>query len=276
MSESTKADPQGEDSAILEAVEAVLVASAGGREQLRTNLAKLLRTALDEVIDTPRTRRLMLEELEKTEKTYIGTKVEILFRNMLGLSKGKRLDLRVGDRDADVKFTIGGNWTIPMEAIDEVCVLISCSERSATFKLGLFVARLAYLGQGMNRDSKRTVSAAGREFIRWIFFDEPYPRNFWAGYTAQQAVHIMDASVSGNERLRRLFQISAGSPIPRRIVESVAQQRDYMKRLRKNGGVRDLLEKDGYLLLSGTYDSAAIAARQLPACARDEFICVKA
>ena len=40
-----------------------------------------LREALDEVIDTPRTGRFTLSQLEKTEKTYIGTKVEILVRD---------------------------------------------------------------------------------------------------------------------------------------------------------------------------------------------------
>jgi len=43
-------------------------------------VAKELRRALDEVIDGPRTGRYSVEQLEKTEKTYIGTKVEILIR----------------------------------------------------------------------------------------------------------------------------------------------------------------------------------------------------
>jgi hypothetical protein len=217
----------------------------------------------------------MIEDLEKTEKTYLGTKVEKLLRNQLGLEKGDRLDLLVGGREVDVKFTIGRNWTIPQEAEDEVCLLLSCSEASATFSAGLIVARAQNLNLGLNRDKKRTVSKEGRSRSRWMFRDEPYPPNFWASVPPKDAARIMDLSASGAERIRRLFTALPGRPISRKVIESVARQKDYMKRLRHNGGARDALEKDGYKLLSGAYDAQEIRSRGLPDCMRDEFICIK-
>lgn len=274
MVDSTTANTLGGDALVLAEVEAELIHAAGGRQTLQDLLALLFRQAIDEVIDTPRTRRRLLEDLEKTEKTYLGTKVEILFRNLLQLNKGIRLDLRVGNRDVDVKFTIGGNWTIPQEAEGEVCLLLGCSEARAVFSAGLIVARAENLNEGRNRDRKRTISQLGRGEILWIFRNNAYPPNFWASVPAKDAAHIMDMAVSGTERIRRLFVTLSGRPIPRRIVESVAQQKDFMKRLRHNGGARDVLEREGYLLLSGAFDAGEIQARGLPQCARDEFICV--
>ena len=64
-----------------------LVRSAGGLQKLTQEIPQILRKAIDEVIDTPRTNRFTLAETEKTEKTYLGTKIEILLRAHLGLSK---------------------------------------------------------------------------------------------------------------------------------------------------------------------------------------------
>lgn len=44
-------------------------------DDLEARLAQTLRLALDEVIDGARTGRFAVAQLEKTEKTYIGTKV---------------------------------------------------------------------------------------------------------------------------------------------------------------------------------------------------------
>lgn len=275
MADGTKANALETDEDVLKEVETALLKAAEGHEAFRDGLAQMFRQAIDEVIDTPRTRRRLLEDLEKTEKTYLGTKVEILFRNLLRLDRGSRFDLRVGIRDVDVKFTIGSNWAIPKEALNQICLLLACSEGSGVFHAGLFIAREEDLTHKPNRDGKRSISKAGRAQIRWICHNAAYPRNFWASVSASDAEHIMDMKVSGNERVRRLFVALLARPIPRRIVESVGQQKDFMKRLRKNGGARDALERDGYRLLSGAYNAEEIRERGFPACARDEFICVK-
>jgi len=57
-----------------------------------------------------------LGETEKTEKTYLGTKIEILIRKFFKFPKGL-LDLHIEGHDVDIKNTVGGNWMIPTEAI---------------------------------------------------------------------------------------------------------------------------------------------------------------
>jgi len=47
------------------------------RSGFERQAALTLRRALDEVVDGMRTGRWSVDALEKTEKTYIGTKVEI-------------------------------------------------------------------------------------------------------------------------------------------------------------------------------------------------------
>ncbi|MBK8006821.1 MAG: hypothetical protein IPK12_23875 [Gemmatimonadetes bacterium] len=52
-------------------------------------LGDIVRQAIDEVVDGPRTGRWDIDQLTKTEKTYIGTKVEIIVRNELDLDAGQ-------------------------------------------------------------------------------------------------------------------------------------------------------------------------------------------
>ncbi len=245
---------------------------AGGALALEHDVPQMLRQCIDDVIMTPKTGRRAYEELEKTEKTYIGTRVEIELRSLLRLRKG-RLDTEILGQDVDIKHTMGGNWMIPTEAIDCACLLVAADEVRARCYLGLIVARPAYLTQGQNKDAKRSISAEGFRHILWLFKDQPYPANFWR--TADEAaVQQIFAGDTGNERMAQLFRLIQRRPVPRDVVEAVAQQKDFMRRIRsdKGRGTRDLLARDGILLLSGQYDSQLIKALDLPPCAGGEFI----
>jgi len=147
--------------------QAILSKFSNGAE-LTEKFHNLVRQSIDEVVDTPRTGRTSLSELEKTEKTYIGTKVEILTRSMLGLVKGKKLDLKVADTEVDIKFTIGNTWMIPMEAFGEICLLIYGNEKSGTFGVGLLKMTPGNLTKRANRDKKLSVSARGKKNIVWL------------------------------------------------------------------------------------------------------------
>jgi hypothetical protein len=139
-----------------------------GGDVLSVAFGSLVRRSIDEVIDTDRTGRKTLAEIEKTEKTYIGTKVEILTRALLGLKKGNKLDLKIGDHEVDVKFTIGSTWMIPMEAFNELCLLIQANEKNASFGVGLLKMVPENLTSKENRDKKLSVSAHGRKNITWL------------------------------------------------------------------------------------------------------------
>jgi len=69
------------------------------------------------------------------------------------------------------------------------------------------------------------------------------------------------ASRSGAERMRQLFRLVQGRIIGRGVVATVAQQDDYMRRVRRNGGARDLLP-EGIVVL-GQYESHRRIAHEL-------------
>ncbi|NHA14135.1 NaeI family type II restriction endonuclease [Thioalkalivibrio sp. XN279] len=267
--------PDHPDFELLDRIRREVLARAGGLEALRDAFPVLIRDAIDGVVDTPRTARLKLADIEKTEKTYLGTRVEILFRDFLGLRKGV-LDLVVDGVDVDIKNTIGSNWMIPTEAVGKPCILIRSNEAKFLCSLGLVVAHDAYLTVGANKDSKRSLSALGRKQIMWLLEDEPYPSNFWATKDVAEAIYITDPAVrAANERIVRLFTTTLKVPIDRRVIEGVARQKDPMKRLRKNGGARDELALMGIALLSGKYHGEMIAELGLPSCSPDQFIAYK-
>ncbi len=260
------------DFAVLHSLEAEIIERAGGRLTLEHDVAFMLRDCIDDVIMTPKTGRRSYDELEKTEKTYIGTRVEIELRALLRLRKG-RLDTEILGRDVDIKHTMGRNWMIPTEAVDCPCLLVAADEARARCYLGLIIARPEYLTAGQNKDAKRTLTADGFKHIRWLLRDHPYPANFWRTADAE-AVEEVFACDTGNGRMAALFRRMRGRPIPRAAVEAVAQQKDFMRRIRADGGhgTRDILAREQIVVLEGRKDSQMIKALDLPACAASEFI----
>ncbi len=252
--------PGHPDFAVSSAIVADLEQRAGGAGRLAQEVPALLREVIDDVIQTPRTGRRSYDELEKTEKTYIGTRVEIMLRALLSLPRG-RLDAVVAGHDTDIKHTMGNNWMIPGEAIGHPCILVAADEVRARCYLGLIVARLEYLTASANRDAKKSISAAGFAHIRWVFADHPYPPNFWRTIPTASVERIVSGR-TGNDRVMALFRAVQGIPVTRETVEGVARQKDFMRRIRADGGrgTRDLLAAEGILLLSGKYDGPLIHA----------------
>ena len=231
-------------------LECDLLTSVGGREFFEEKLRSFFRSAIDEVIDTARTGRFFLSDLEKTEKTYLGTKFEILLRDWLDVPRGVVLDLLIGGREVDVKSTTGGasGWMIPPEAIDQLCVLLRVNEIDSTCAVGIVRARPDYLRTGQNRDAKTSFAAAGRVNIWWLVQDFSYSPNFWTLVSSEVRNYIMEPR-GGTERLVRLFAECQGIPVSRVLIASVAKQDDFMKRLRRNGGARDKLTAMGIVVL---------------------------
>lgn len=263
-------NPQ-EDAARVEWLEKAILDRFSGIERFRRLFAQLLRDSIDSVIDAPHTGRFRIHEIEKTEKTYLGTKIEIRFRHLLDVSRGSVLDLNIDGLEVDVKNTVASNWTIPPEAMGHPCVLISSDERRAVCSVGLLVIREECLNAGKNRDQKSTLSRAGLSRVRWLLRNDPYPKNFWETIDEETLQGIVSAG-RGSKRLAALFRLVQGKPVTRSIVEALGQQKDSLKRLRKNGGARDELMEEGIALLWGEKDRALIERLQLPECSRDEFI----
>ena len=243
------------DYADLAKLEAQLLDAVGGQKAFNEKLRSFFRSAIDEVIDTARTGRFTLDQLEKTEKTYLGTKFEILLRDWLQVPRGVVLDLLIGGEEVDVKSTTGGKsgWMIPPEAIDQLCVLLRVNELRSTCAVGLARARPAYLRAGLNRDAKTSFSAAGTRNIWWMVVDFAYTPNFWTqiDFTLREAIM---APRGGTERLAVLFENCLETPVSRVLIASIAAQDDFMKRIRRNGGARDLLAPKGIAILYSETD----------------------
>ncbi|KIC07882.1 regulatory protein [Leisingera sp. ANG-M1] len=264
--------PGHPDFGLLFELMAEITTRAGGALALEYDVPQMLRRCIDDVIMTPKTGRRAYEDLEKTEKTYIGTRVEIELRALLGVKKG-RLDTEILGHDVDIKHTMGTNWMIPTEALDSVCLLVAADEARARCYLGLIKARPDYLTRGQNKDAKRSISAEGFKHIFWLFKDHPYPANFWRTADAE-AVEQIFAAATGNERMAQLFRLIQRQPIHRDAVEAVAQQKDFMRRIRADGGhgTRDILAREQIVLLEGQKDAQLIKALELPPCPASAFI----
>lgn len=262
------------DYEVLTTLEAALIKGGKGMARIRKEVPQLIRRAIDEVIDAPRSGRLTFDQVEKTEKTYLGTKIEIFLRKFFGFPKGL-LDLRIDGHDVDIKNTVGENWMIPTEAIEKACILVASDEKKALCQLGLVVCHREYLTQGQNKDSKKSISAEGFAHILWLLKDQPYPPNFWEKLDPQVVKRIM-APDSATQKVVQLFREVQKMPISRNVILAIAPQNDSLKRLRKNGGARDTLMKEGIAVLSGVYDAPLAKKLGLPLLGREEFMGVHA
>jgi hypothetical protein len=267
--------PEHRDYEIVKRLESAILRYAGGWAQFRTAIPPLLRQAIDEVIDSARSKRFTLGELEKTEKTYIGTKIEILLRNHLKIDKGRILDLSIDGIEVDIKNTIGQNWTIPAEAMGHACILLRADERRALCSFGITIIHEQNLNPGRNRDGKRTICKAGLGDVHRLLKDERYPENFWENLDPELRRQIT-TPLGGTDRLAALFRKVQQRPISRLLVQALAQQDDYMKRIRRNGGARDPLSAEGIAILWGRKDRDLIRLLGLPCCGPEEFISFKA
>jgi hypothetical protein len=267
-------NPLPQDHTDYPAVEPVvrhILAATKGIEQFRTRVTRLFRTAIDEVIDAPRTGRLVLSATEKTEKTYLGTKIEILLRSELGFEKGAILDMSIAGTEVDIKTTMGSTWTIPPENKGRLALLVKTDDAKAICSVGIGLMKNDYLSDGQNRDGKRTIRADSRQHMWWLMRDEPYPPNIWEQIEPNVLNEILEAGAA-TARMTKLFELIQDRPISRTHVQAIARQHDYMKRLRKNGGARDHLAPKRIALLWGQKDQSVIQQLKLGPVARDEFI----
>lgn len=195
----------------------------------------LIRQGLDEVIDGPRTGRWDLSSLDKNEKSYIGTKIEILVRSELRIPHGRALDLMVGDVEVDVKWSIAGNWMIGPENVDQICLGLGITQDEQRYFVGVFRASTEALTQGANRDAKRQLTAAARKSrVAWIVQDGSLPQPLLATMSPEIRERILGGS-SAQDRVRVLAESFPGIPLSRDLIATVAGNKlDPMRRLRRD------------------------------------------
>jgi len=226
---------------------------------LEAVFSRSIRQALDEVIDGPRTGRYRYEELETQEKAYIGTRIEIVVRTELSLEPEGKLDTLIEGHAVDFKWSARGGWMIPTEAVGELCLLLKGDETKGTFSVGLVRCEDELLNKGANKDSKRTISKAGKKEIRWLVEDGKLPVSLLAELDPEVEAAVF-ARPPGQARVREFFKRMMRQPVPRDVICTLAMQEDPMRRVRQDRGSASL---DGMKILSGHFKVSKAAAEEL-------------
>lgn len=242
--------PESDVATRMSRVTHALLSCVDKKQTFATKLGQIIRDAVDYVIDAPTLHRYRIEDLEPDEKTAIGKRIERLMRFEFGFPRGEKLDLHLANEEVDIKTTLNNNWMFSRSSHGHINLLLAYDEGRATFKLGLAHVSPDKLG-AKNRDQKQSLTAAHRGEISWIFENVSYPENFLATLPSQTLKSITQQS-AGTLRVAQLFRFVKERPIPRHAICSVANQKDPLKRVRSNGGARDIVWRAGILVLAGT------------------------
>lgn len=228
-----------------------LMHHVGGEEHFAKRTGDIIRSAIDYGIDAPTLFRYSVTDLDPDEKTAVGKRIERLLRFNFKIPRGEKLDICLAKEDVDIKTTMGRNWMFSKSSHDRINLLFTYDESMATFSAGLAYVQECQLNAIGNRDEKRSLSSRHRSTISWIIRDAPYPPNFLAMLPKEDLEEIISPR-SGSKRVVNLLRKCAGRIIPRHVICSVANQKDPMKRIRRNGGARDQLWEESILVLCGT------------------------
>ncbi|MCK2200689.1 NaeI family type II restriction endonuclease [Corynebacterium callunae] len=226
--------------------------------------AQTFREAFDYVYNGAKTGRFRPEELSKTELTHIGSLVEINLRREFDgfISDGNKMDFSIDSYDVDCKYSKAPfGWSIPLETVGNFAMVCHADDYKSTWRLGFVFVDQEILNKGKNRDQKTTIRSAARDQIVWAWLDAPLPPNTLLHLDSRDVEMIFEPP-SGQKRINNLFRIAQRQLIPRGVIETVAQQKDPMKRVRGNGGARSLLKKEGIVIL-GDYLSHRRIAEEL-------------
>ncbi|MEV5296493.1 NaeI family type II restriction endonuclease [Amycolatopsis methanolica] len=249
------------------------------QREVRERFRWALRDSLDELLDGQRTGRWCYQHLSKTEKTYLGTAVEVNLTKEFEIESGLDLDWSIAGADIDCKFSRDlGGWEIPMEMYrcadhgdrsgkaDHVALLTWFNDDQGEWAAGLIQITDENLrwnrsgtGRAYNRDNKRKLSAAALRDIYWLWggVQDDLPTNLLLHLPDQQRSRILRGS-SGQRRVNQLFREVRGRVINRHTVLTVAQQDDSPKRARD---ARIHLRPEGIVVLGHQDTHPQIAER---------------
>jgi Restriction endonuclease NaeI len=230
--------------------------------------ASVLRETYDQLYDGARTGRYSWTQLKKTEKTYMGTLIEINLHRAFDFADGKKMDYLIEGVDTDCKFSQDlGGWEIPPEAYEgrHVCLVVWASEDHNRWEAGLVrVINDARLLGPENRDGKRRLTPAGESTIRWLYSSPTLPENLLLHIEPRVRERILDPMpasgprISGQGRVNMLFRLVQRRLVNRASLETVAQQKDGLKRARDARRFRHL-GREGILVLGHQEDDPLVA-----------------
>lgn len=228
--------------------------------------AQVFRSTFDQLYDGQRTGRFRWDQLFKTEKTHYGTLFEINMRREFDdvIDDGVLLDYRVVGEDIDCKYSqTMGKWMLPPECFGHLLLVATASDQGGTWSLGVVRASDENRRESSNRDGKTGLSKRGQTQVDWLHLQANMPPNVLLRLDeATLAAVLLPGSGQGrvNELLRRVTRTRIG----RNTIATLAQQADYMARVRDNGsGARTVLRGEGYLIPGGDYEVHRKVAIQL-------------
>lgn len=244
-----------------------------------TRMAKAIRRTFDMLLDGQHTKRFRWDELHKTEKTHAGTLIEINLRREFTheFADGAEMDYSIDGIEVDCKYSQSfGKWMIPPEAMGYICLGLWANDQAGLWAAGVFRVTDRILTVGNNRDGKRTLTAEARDSdVLWLWREARLPENVLLRLPQEDIAKIF-RHAHGTKRVDELFRLAQGRRISRIAVATVANQEDYMKRVRGNGGARSSLRGEGIVIFGQYYAHVALATQLgLPAPGPGEFVSIR-
>lgn len=237
-----------------------------GVPDVENRLARVFRATFDQLYDGQHTGRYKWDQLYKTEKTHFGTLLEINLRREFSdiVGDGVVLDFEIAGHDIDCKYSYRmGGWMLPPESFGQLLLVCNADDARSEWAVGIVRALPEYLRPGVNRDQKSGLNDLGRKNIEWLFWGAELPPNVLLQLEEETVTAIFSRSPFGQQRLNELFRLAQRRRIGRNAVATVAQQDDFMKRVRANGGARTALAAEGIIIIGGDYESHRQIAEQI-------------
>lgn len=264
-------------------------------DDARERLRWVLRDSLDELLDGQRTGRWAYHHLSKTEKTHLGTVVEVNLTKEFEFPNGDHLDWQIAGIDIDCKFSKDvGKWEIPMEMYlcadhnerqgkaNHPALLTWFDDTTSRWAAGLITVtderlrwKVGKPERAYNRDNKRSLANASAEHVCWLWggLQDDLPRNLLLHLDPNVRARILSPKPSGQKRVNQLFRELQGQIVGRQTVLTVAQQDDAPKRVRD---ARIPLRQEGIVVLGHQDAHPKIAASlELPVPVKGEWIAVR-
>jgi Restriction endonuclease NaeI len=260
VSSATKRQPSVELAPIVEWFEA--------EDDARERFRWALRDSLDELLDGQRTGRWAYQHLSKTEKTHLGTVVEVNLTKEFEFADGDHLDWQIAGHDIDCKFSKDlGGWELPMEmylcaehgerqgTADHAALLTWFDDTTTQWAAGLSTItderlrwKVGNRKRAYNGDNKRSLANSAADHVYWLWdgLQTDLPRNLLLHLNSEVRGRILSSMLSGQKRVDQLFREVQGQIVGRQTVLTVAQQDDAPKRVRD---ARKSLREEGIIIL---------------------------
>jgi len=247
--------------------------------------AVVIRDTIDQLLDGRRTGRWDYQQLYKTEKTHLGTLLEINLQKEFKFDDGDVTDYRIASVEVDCKFSqrVGG-WELGPEMEGQYLLVLWASDEKSLWKAGLVKADRVLMRETTNRDAKRRLTEEGVQRILWLWPDNStLAPNQLLHLAEDKRERIMNAvgfrgqKSSIQSRVNQLFREVQNTIIRRTTLETVGYGADDpMKRARGNGGARDFLRPEGITVLGHQENDPIVAqALGLPKPRKGEFIATR-